>query len=103
MSWGLILGIALANNLDNTGVGIAYGIAGIRLPFLSNLWIAIVTFLITALSVVFGSEVARFLSPSVARMLSAVVLCGLGLWLLLPALSNHKSARARRKRPPCSR
>ena len=99
MAWGLIFGIALGNNLDNAGVGIAYGIARIRLPFLSNLWIAVVTFLITASAVVFGDQVAHLLSPPVARMLSAVVLCGLGLWLLLPSLSNHKKREDTQKKP----
>jgi len=99
VEWGLILGIALGNNLDNAGVGIAYGIARIRLPFLSNLWIALVTFLITASAVVLGDQVAHLLAPPVARMSSAVVLCGLGLWLLLPALSKGKKRENTQEKP----
>lgn len=99
MQWGLIVGIALGNNLDNAGVGIAYGIARIRLPFLSNLWIAIITFLITGSAVIFGIKVSTLLSPPAAKLLSAVVLCGLGLWLLLPALANRRKQETTEQRP----
>src|SRR4051794_19855575 len=47
MKWFSILGISLANNLDNAGIGVAFGLAGMRVSFLVNLWIALLTFVIT--------------------------------------------------------
>jgi putative sporulation protein YtaF len=93
MSWLLVLGISLANNLDNTGVGIAYGIARIRLPQLVNLWIAVITFAITASSVAFGSGISRYLAPEIAKYIGATILCVIGLTVLAPILKRSKSRR----------
>jgi putative sporulation protein YtaF len=80
--WG-ILGIALANNLDNTGVGIAFGLARIRLSPLVNLWIATVTFVVTGVSVAGGGRMAAFLPHPLAHALGGVLLCAMGVWMVL--------------------
>jgi putative sporulation protein YtaF len=84
-----ILGIALANNLDNTGVGIAFGMARIRLSSLMNLWIALVTFLITGVAVACGGRIASFLSPPLAHALGGALLCAIGGWMALTSLRSH--------------
>src|SRR5579862_8465074 len=90
MHWSAILGIALANNLDNLGVAVAYGVAGIRLSRLVNLWIAVITFVITAASVTFGSQIAHYLSAQTANGLSAIVLCAIGTWMMVMARGEQK-------------
>jgi putative sporulation protein YtaF len=86
--WG-ILGIALANNLDNTGVGIAFGIARIRLSPLVNLWIALVTFAVTGLSVAGGGHMAAFLPHPLAHGLGGALLCAMGVWMVFSALPSR--------------
>lgn len=85
MEWLLVVGIAVGNNLDNLGAGIAYGIGGIRLPPLVNAWISLITFLITAAAVGLGAQATLILPLPLAKLVSACVLCGMGGWLLLPA------------------
>ncbi|MGO8671608.1 MAG: manganese efflux pump [Capsulimonadaceae bacterium] len=87
--WLLVLGISLANNLDNTGVGIAYGAGRIRLSVPVNLWISVVTFIITAAGAVLGDRTALFLPPHVAKLLSAVILCLIGIYVMRPGLGNQ--------------
>jgi len=41
--------IALANNLDNISVRIAYSIRGVKISILKKLWISIITFFISLL------------------------------------------------------
>ena len=84
-----ILGIAIANNLDNTGVGMAFGMARIRLPSLMNLWIALVTFVITGLAVACGGRIAAFLSLPLAHALGGALLCGIGGWMILTSLRSQ--------------
>jgi putative sporulation protein YtaF len=84
-----ILGIALANNLDNTGVGMAFGMARIRLPSLMNLWIALVTFVITGLAVACGGRIAAFLSLPLAHALGGALLCAIGGWMVLTSLRSQ--------------
>jgi putative sporulation protein YtaF len=98
--WG-ILGIALANNLDNTGVGIAFGIARIRLSPLVNLWIALVTFAVTGLSVAGGGHMAVFLPHPLAHGLGGVLLCAMGVWMVFSALPSrpHGEDKAQPEEP----
>jgi putative sporulation protein YtaF len=83
--WIAILGIALANNLDNLGVGIAFGVARIRLGPLINLWIATLTFVMTGVAVLFGDRLGSLVALPLAHALSAAILCGMGAWMLLPS------------------
>ena len=89
--WFLILGISLANNLDNTGVGIAYGAGRIRLPISINLWISVVTFVLTASAAFFGDRAALFLPPHVAKLLSAIILCTIGIFVMRPGLTKQSA------------
>ncbi|HEV2472232.1 MAG TPA: manganese efflux pump [Chthonomonadales bacterium] len=91
MNWLAIAAISLANNLDNTGVGLAYGLAGIELRPLVNLWISVITYLITMASVLSGSRISRHMPAAAANGLSAAVLCGIGLWMLLPFIKRYTS------------
>jgi len=84
-----ILVIALANNLDNTGVGIAFGMARIRLSPLMNFWIALVTFVITGLAVACGGRIASFLSLPLAHGLGGALLCAIGGWMVLSSLRSQ--------------
>jgi putative sporulation protein YtaF len=88
-----ILGIALANNLDNTGVGIAFGIARIRLSPLMNLWIALVTFVITGLAVACGGRVAAFLSLPLAHAFGGTLLCAIGGWMVVASLRSQNGRK----------
>lgn len=91
-----ILGIALANNLDNTGVGIALGIARIRLSPLVNLWIALVTFAVTGVAAACGGHAASFLPVAFAHALGGALLCAMGVWMLLPSLRPRTKPPDRR-------
>jgi putative sporulation protein YtaF len=77
-----ILLLALSCNLDNVGVGIAYGARGIGIPLASNLLIALVTAAGTGLCIVFGQQIFQVLPGEVGVILGAVLLIGMGVWVL---------------------
>lgn len=85
-AWLVILGISVANNLDSVGVGIAYGVARIRIHVLANVWISIIAYVITLAAVLFGTTISHFLPGRVAGGLSATILCAIGIGIMLPAI-----------------
>lgn len=74
--------IALAANLDNLGVGIAYGVLKIKISHLSNLIIALISFMATWLSAKVGEALSLYLSPQISGFVGAVLLCGVGVWVI---------------------
>jgi putative sporulation protein YtaF len=78
----VILLLAISCNLDNVGVGLAYGARGIGIPLISNLLIALITAAGTGLCMVFGQQVFQFLPANVGVILGAVLLIGMGVWVI---------------------
>jgi len=74
--------LAISCNLDNVGVGIAYGARGIGIPLASNLLIALITAAGTGLCIVFGQQIFQVLPAQVGVLLGAVLLIGMGVWII---------------------
>ncbi len=74
--------IGLAGNLDNLGVGVAYGARRIGIPFLSNLLIAVVATVGTGFLAYAGASLKHLLSPAVAGAVSAACIIAVGFWVL---------------------
>lgn len=74
--------MALAANLDNLGVGIAYGIQKIRVSHWANFIIALISFVATWLSAITGETIKLCLSPTVANLVGALLLFGVGVWVM---------------------
>lgn len=77
-----ILLLAISCNMDNVGVGLAYGARGIGIPLASNLLIALITAAGTCICIVFGQQIFRVLPAEVGVILGAVLLIGMGVWVI---------------------
>lgn len=75
--------IALANNVDNISVRIAYSIRGIKITAIKNLWISLITFLISSIAAVSGNLISGIFSKQLSSLLSMVLLASIGLWIML--------------------
>jgi len=75
--------LVLALSLDGLGVGVSYGLRGIRLRWTTYLIIGACTALLMAVSMAAGEGITRIVSPSSARLAGGIVLVGVGLWQLL--------------------
>jgi putative sporulation protein YtaF len=75
--------IALSCNLDNVGVGISYGARGIRLPFHTNLYIALLTAAGTCLAMVLGEKTFLLMSPEIGAILGGAILVVMGAWVIV--------------------
>jgi putative sporulation protein YtaF len=86
VDWLPVLLLALSVNLDNLGVGIAYGISRIAVPLVPNLLMAGIALLFTLLSGALGHVLARFMPEFVVRVLGALLLGGIGLYMISTSL-----------------
>lgn len=74
--------IALINNIDNIGVRIAYSIRGIKITIFKNLWISLITFIISSMSAFSGNFITRILNKQLCSFLSMILLAGIGMWII---------------------
>lgn len=75
--------IALANNVDNISVRIAYSIRGIKITLIKNLWISLITFLISSIAAISGNLISGIFSKQLSSILSMILLTSIGLWIML--------------------
>jgi putative Mn2+ efflux pump MntP len=83
MSWFdpflLITLISIGSNLDNVGIGLAYGIHHIRIPARVNLLINVIGLLISLLGATSGEFLSHYMSPEQTKWISCLVLVSIGL------------------------
>lgn len=75
--------LALSVSLDSLAVGVVYGLRKIRLPWSSNLLIAILTGLGTFGAMKAGAYILNLIPPIGASYISSGVMFGAGLWIIL--------------------
>jgi putative sporulation protein YtaF len=86
-----ILFISLANNVDNIGARIAYSIRGIKITVPINIWISVITFIISSLAAFSGSLITGFLSKQWSAAISMLLLTGIGVWIIVePYLKKNR-------------
>lgn len=83
--------IALANNLDNIGVRIAYSIRGIKITTPINIWISVITFFISASAAYSGSVLSSVLNKQISSFISMLLLILIGLWIIFGDLIKKRS------------
>jgi putative sporulation protein YtaF len=86
-----ILLIGIASNLDNAGVGIAYGIRGIRISKSANSVIAIISMLMTFVSGIAGVWLSMYISSFVCHLIGAFVIVSVGIYVLYQPFRKRKA------------
>jgi putative sporulation protein YtaF len=77
--------IALANNVDNLGARIAYSIQGTRVETLINVWISLITFIISSLATFSGAAAIDSFGKHFGSMIAMGILVTLGFWIIIQA------------------
>jgi putative sporulation protein YtaF len=70
--------IALTNNVDNIGVRFAYSIRGIRISTLINLWISVITFIISYFAAYSGTIVSGYFNKRLCSVAAMILLTAIG-------------------------
>lgn len=74
--------LAIASNVDNLAIGIAYGVKKIKIGKLSNLVISLVTGIGTYISISVGKTISNYLAGSLSNLIGSFVLIAIGLWVI---------------------
>ncbi len=88
--------LAIASNVDNFAVGIAYGMKKLKIGILTNLFIALVSAIGTFLSISVGEDINNYLSVDVANVLGSLVLVAVGIWSIEETF-KREGKRAKKK------
>ena len=75
--------IALTNNFDNIGARIAYSIRGIKISTVINLWISVITFVISFSAAFSGRIRSGTLGKQFSSIIAMVILAAIGSWMIL--------------------
>jgi putative sporulation protein YtaF len=74
--------IALTNNLDNIGVRIAYTIRGVKISTVINVWISVITFVISYFAAYSGTVMSEYLGKQTSSVLTMILLSGIGSYMI---------------------
>lgn len=91
MAWLMVLGFAVSSSIDNLGVGISYGIRGIRIGLLSNLVMAVVCFACSEAGILFGGWLSSVLPGVMPALVGAFLLTIIGFRIILMAVPRTPS------------
>ena len=104
MQWLTILLIGIAANIDNLGISVSYGLKSIKVPFLYNIIISIISIICAFFSITVGSFLSNYFSQSIANFAGGSLIIGLGVWFIItsPLFTKNDVTRMEITRPVLS-
>lgn len=94
---GLLLLLGAALSLDALGIGVSYGMRGIKLGAKAQIVIFVLTFVYTAAAAFAGTRLLAVVPAEIANAAGIVLLFAMGAFVLLSALRKERP----KKSPPC--
>lgn len=95
-SFIIVCAISVASNLDNAGVGIAYGVRRVKISSLANGLIALISGIATYIAGAAGNLLIHYIPPKAAGYIGGTVMILVGLWVLSePIREKIKRNRSR--------
>lgn len=82
-AWLTIFALSISSSIDNFGVGISYGIRGIRVGFLANFIISIIAFVFSETGIVFGQYLSKVFPGSLSNVVGSIFLFVIGIRIVL--------------------
>ncbi|MES9684439.1 sporulation membrane protein YtaF [Gottfriedia acidiceleris] len=81
--WITVLFLACSSSIDNFGVGITYGIRGIKVGLLANLIISIIAFIFSEAGIVSGQYISKVFPGTLSNVIGAFFFLVIGLRIVL--------------------
>ena len=78
-----VLLLAISLSMDALGIGISYGLRGIRTPWKARVTICLISMLFTGAAVGLGNVLLMVIPPEAARLAGAGMLALLGLFIIV--------------------
>jgi len=86
-----ILLFALSSSSDNFIIGLSYGAKKIRINFINNLLVAVISCVGTVTAMLFGKLFCKFIPPAYTNVFGSLVLLLFGLYMLFNAYKKKSS------------
>lgn len=94
-----VLLLAVSLSMDALGIGISYGLRGIRTPWKARITICIISMLFTGAAVGLGNVLLMIIPPMAARLVGAGMLVLLGLFIIVQSFwEKNKEPSPKKKR-----
>jgi len=77
------LWLGISTNVDNLGVGVAYGVKRIRIGMMSNLLVAFFNAMGTLLSMTAGETISKLLPATISGYIGICIIYLVGIWGLI--------------------
>ncbi len=97
--WISLALVSLSISLDGFGVGLAYGMRKMRIPFASLLIIALCSFCVVFASMTIGQWVMAWITPDASKKAGAAVLIVIGLFTWWRMFAERKSSEPAEAEP----
>jgi len=88
-----IILLAISLSIDAFGIGIAYSIRKVSIPFLSKVIISIISIVMTGISFIIGSTILIFVNENVAKFIGCFMLIILGIWTIAQGLKRRDKSK----------
>ena len=85
---GILLAISLS--MDALGIGISYGLRGIKVPNVPKIIISFISLLFTAIAIGIGNIIVLFLPDYLAKLIGSGMLIVLGIFIIVQAANKNK-------------
>lgn len=85
---GLLLAVSLS--MDALGIGISYGLRGVKVPNLPRIIISFISLLFTAIAIGIGNVIVLFLPDYLAKLVGSGMLAVLGAVILIKEFIGNK-------------
>ena len=82
--------LSTAASLDAFSIGASCSFSGIKTPFKSKIIMCIISFAVTSIAVCFGGFLSHIISDMLGKIFGAVILGGLGLYMLVNAFLDRE-------------
>jgi putative sporulation protein YtaF len=93
--WLVVLGFAVSSSVDNFGVGLSYGIRNIKLGISANTIIAVICFVFSIISIIFGNWLSMVLPGILPILIGAVLIFFIGIRIVLMIVPREKVQKER--------
>ena len=89
--------IAFSLSIDAIGIGVSYGIRGIKISSFAKLIICTISFLIILGSMLLGNILYSLISENTGRITGSLILFLMGLWIILQGRKNKNEKRKKKE------
>ncbi len=83
--------LAIASNIDNLAVAIAYGVKKIKIGSLSNLVISLVTGSSSYISISSGRTISNYLGSNLSNLTGSFVIIAIGFWVIWDSRQKERN------------